>query len=138
MLRYRTRRSGVDHASAAGAAAPCARMSKVVGRADDMFIVRGVNVFPSQIESACSAVKGTLPHYQIVLTREGSGRNGGAGRGRAGRHWRGGAQSLGRRGFGHHVKGLIGITAKITVADPGAVERSQGKARRVIDKRPKP
>ena len=39
--------------------------------------------------------------------------------------------------LGHHIKGLIGITAKITVADPGSVERSQGKARRVIDKRPK-
>ena len=113
------------------------RMERITGRSDDMMIIRGVNVFPTQIEELILKVKGLAPHYQVVLTREGrmdeieilveavraavdaSERQAAAGE------------------LGHLVKSLIGVTAKVTVADPNGVERSQGKARRVIDKRPK-
>ena len=134
VIRYRTR----DLTRLLpGTARAMRRMERVTGRSDDMLIVRGVNVFPSQIEEQLLAAKGLGPHYQIVLTREGrmdeievlveaaAGATGAVER----------AAAAGE--LGHLVKNLIGVTAKITVLDPGGVERSQGKARRVVDKRPK-
>jgi phenylacetate-CoA ligase len=116
VIRYRTR----DLTRLLpGTARTMRRMEKITGRSDDMLIVRGVNLFPTQVEEQILKVKGLSPHYQIVLTREGR------------------LDEVEAAELGHHVKGLIGITARITVADPGAVERSQGKARRVVDKRPK-
>ena len=134
VIRYRTR----DLTRLLpGTARTMRRMEKITGRSDDMLIVRGVNLFPTQVEEQILKVKGLSPHYQIVLTREGRldevevlVEAAPAGTGEA-------ARKASAAELGHHVKGLIGITAKITVADPGAVERSQGKARRVIDKRPK-
>ncbi len=134
VIRYRTR----DLTRLLpGTARSMRRMEKITGRSDDMMIVRGVNVFPTQIEEQILKVKGLAPHYQIVLTREDrldqmevlveaapSAAQADA------------RQALAAE-LGHHVKGSIGVTAKITVTDPGGVERSQGKARRVIDKRPK-
>jgi phenylacetate-CoA ligase len=134
VIRYRTR----DLTRLLpGTARTMRRMEKITGRSDDMLIVRGVNLFPTQVEEQILKVKGLSPHYQIVLTRAGrldevevlveaaptgSGEE---------------ARKTSAAELGHHVKGLIGITARITVADPGSIERSQGKARRVIDKRPK-
>ena len=134
MIRYRTR----DLTRLLpGTARSMRRMERITGRTDDMLIVRGVNVFPTQIEEQILKVKGLSAHYQIVLTREGRldevevlveaapasvGEE---------------ARKASAAELGHHIKGLIGITAKITVVDPGGVERSQGKARRVIDKRPR-
>ena len=84
MIRYRTR----DITRLMPRACPCGRtlrrMARIARRTDDMLIIRGVNVFPSQIEAALLEVEGTLPHYQIILTRrEGAGRDGGAGGGDA-------------------------------------------------------
>jgi len=134
VIRYRTR----DLTRLLpGSARAMRRMEKITGRSDDMLIVRGVNVFPTQIEEQILKVAGLAPHYQIVLTREdrldamevlveaapaGVGAD---------------ERKASAAELGHHVKGLVGVTAKITVTDPGGVERSQGKARRVIDKRPK-
>ncbi len=134
VIRYRTR----DLTRLLpGTARSMRRMEKITGRSDDMMIVRGVNVFPTQIEELILKVHGLAPHYQIVLTRdnrmdemevlvEASPS---------------GAQADARQASGgelaHLVKNLIGVTARITVTDPGGVERSQGKARRVIDKRAK-
>jgi phenylacetate-CoA ligase len=134
VIRYRTR----DLTRLLpGTARTMRRMERITGRSDDMMIVRGVNVFPTQVEEQILKVKGLAPHYQIVLTREdrldemeilveavpaaalADARKVSAGE------------------LGHHVKGVIGVSARITVTDPGGVERSQGKARRVIDKRPK-
>jgi phenylacetate-CoA ligase len=134
VIRYRTR----DLTRLLpGTARSMRRMEKITGRSDDMMIVRGVNVFPTQIEEQILKVKGLAPHYQIVLTREGrmdemevlveadpASAEAGARQKSAGE-------------LGHLVKNLIGVTARITVTDPGGVERSQGKARRVIDKRAK-
>ena len=112
------------------------RMEKVTGRSDDMIILRGVNVFPTQIEEQILRVPGLSPHYQIVLTREGpldcmavlveseygvSGTERGAA----------------ARELADHVKEMVGVTATVEVRDPGTVERSVGKAQRVVDRRPK-
>jgi phenylacetate-CoA ligase len=134
VIRYRTR----DLTRLLpGTARSMRRMERIAGRSDDMLIVRGVNLFPTQIEEQILKVEGLSPHYQIVLTREDRLDEvevlvEAAPTGTAEEARKSTAAELGRR-----IKGLIGITAKITVADPGAVERSQGKARRVIDKRPK-
>ena len=134
VIRYRTR----DLTRLLpGTARSMRRMEKVTGRNDDMLIVRGVNVFPTQIEEQILKCPGLAPHYVIELTREGrldamrvvvEARPDAVApdqRQRAGQE------------LGHHIKSLIGITAQIMVADPGGVERSAGKARRVIDKRGK-
>jgi phenylacetate-CoA ligase len=134
VIRYRTR----DLTRLLpGTARSVRRMEKITGRSDDMLIVRGVNLFPTQVEEQILKVKGLAPHYQIVLTREGrldevevmveAAPSQAAVESRA----------ASAAELGHHIKGLIGISARITVTDPGGIERSQGKARRVIDKRPK-
>jgi phenylacetate-CoA ligase len=135
VIRYRTR----DLTRLlTGTARSMRRMEKITGRSDDMMIVRGVNVFPSQVEEQILKVKGLAPHYQIVLTRserldemevlvEAAPASAGVD-----------ARAASAAELAHHIKGVIGVTAAITVADLGGVERSQGKARRVIDKRPKP
>ena len=134
VIRYRTR----DLTRLLpGTARTMRRMEKITGRSDDMMIVRGVNVFPTQIEEQILKVKGLAPHYQIVLTREArmdemevlvEAAPAGAAAD---------ARQKAAAELAHLVKNLIGVTAKVTVTDPGGVERSQGKARRVIDKRPK-
>jgi phenylacetate-CoA ligase len=134
VIRYRTR----DLTRLLpGTARSMRRMEKVTGRSDDMMIVRGVNVFPSQIEEAILKVPALSAHYQIVLTREArldamtvtveirpdadapEVREAAGGR------------------LAHLIKDTIGVTASVAVLDPEAIERSLGKAKRVIDRRPK-
>jgi phenylacetate-CoA ligase len=112
------------------------RMEKVTGRSDDMIILRGVNVFPTQVEEQILRVPGLSPHYQIVLTREGpldcmavlvESEYGATGTER----------EAAARELAHHVKEMVGVTATVEVRDPGTVERSAGKAQRVVDRRPK-
>jgi phenylacetate-CoA ligase len=133
VIRYRTR----DLTRLLpGTARTMRRMEKITGRSDDMMIVRGVNVFPTQIEELILKVKGLAPHYQIVLTRSGRLDEMEMLVEAAPAAASSDARSASAAELGHHVKGLIGVTAKISVTDPGGVERSQGKARRVVDKRP--
>jgi phenylacetate-CoA ligase len=111
------------------------RMAKITGRSDDMMIVRGVNVFPTQIEELILRCDGLAAHYQLELARDG-------------RldvltvHVESQPDALARREqmaaqLGQLIKSLIGVSALIAIRDPGAIERSLGKAKRVIDKRPK-
>jgi phenylacetate-CoA ligase len=134
VIRYRTR----DLTRLLpGTARTMRRMEKVTGRSDDMMIVRGVNVFPTQIEELVLRTPGLSGHYQVVLTREErldqmevlveAMPDATASEAKA----RAGAE------LAHHIKAIIGSSARVTVLDPGGVERSLGKARRVIDKRPK-
>jgi phenylacetate-CoA ligase len=133
VIRYRTR----DLTRLmAGSASVMRRMAKITGRSDDMLIVRGVNLFPSQVEEQILRDPVLSGHYVIELTRTGAlddllvrveARVELAGD-VAGRS----AAELGRR-----LKGMCGLSAMIDVAGPGTIERSMGKARRVIDKRPK-
>jgi phenylacetate-CoA ligase len=134
VIRYRTR----DLTRLLpGTARSMRRMARITGRSDDMLIVRGVNLFPTQVEEQILKVKGLSAHYQIVLTREGRLDEAEvvveAAPASVGEE----ARKASAAELGHHIKGLIGITANISVVDPGGVERSQGKARRVIDKRRK-
>lgn len=132
IIRYRTR----DLTRLMpGTARTMRRMEKVTGRSDDMMIVRGVNVFPTQIEELLLQCEGLSAHYLIELTRDNrmddmivhveadlkfaDEASRGAQKARL--------SSL--------IKGMIGVTAKVIVADPDSIERSMGKAKRVIDKR---
>jgi phenylacetate-CoA ligase len=112
------------------------RMAKITGRSDDMLIIRGVNVFPSQIEELLLRCAGLTPHYLLELTRQG--------------HLDSltvhvecapSADSNSRQQAGAQLGGLIknhvGVSVVVQVRDPGALERSAGKARRVLDNRPK-
>ena len=130
VLRYRTRDLTTLEP---GTAYPAfRRMRKVTGRTDDMMIVRGVNVFPSQIEEQLLTVDGLAPHYLCVLERPGNldeltvqveARPGVGDR-----------EALGRE-LARAVKNRIGVTARIDVVEPGSLERSLGKARRIEDRR---
>ena len=136
MVRYRTR----DLTRLLpGTARTMRRMEKITGRSDDMLIIRGVNMFPSQIEELILKEPRLAPHYVLEISRpdkmdelavlvelkpEYATANE-ADRGRA-------AQAL-----AHAIKSYVGVSAEVRVVPVGAVERSIGKAKRVIDKRPK-
>ena len=110
------------------------RMEKVTGRSDDMMIIRGVNVFPTQIEELVLTRADLSGHYQIELTREGRMDS-------ALVRVEARPDSLGVTDAGpalaRAIKEQVGITAAVEVLPPGGIERSVGKARRVIDRRPR-
>ena len=112
------------------------RMAKVTGRTDDMLIIRGVNLFPSQIEELIVGQTHLAPHYQLEVRRDGA-LDDLTVRVEAAPH--AAAQTTLRdqaaRDLAHRIKAHIGVSAAVNVCDPGAVERSAGKARRVIDLR---
>ncbi len=114
------------------------RMDKITGRSDDMIILRGVNVFPTQIEEQILKCPGLAPHFQIEL-RRGDNRldemvvHVEATPAAAGEE----ARAASARDLIHHVKSVIGISVKVHVHGPGGVPRSEGKAKRLIDNRPK-
>jgi phenylacetate-CoA ligase len=137
MIRYRTR----DITALVPGTCPCGRtlrrMRRIGRRSDDMLIIRGVNVYPSQIEAVLLEVEGTLPHYQIVLTRE---------------HGldqmevqvevtsavfsdRVGALEALSEKIVDAIERVIGIRIKVTLVEPQTIGRSEGKAKRVLDRR---
>jgi phenylacetate-CoA ligase len=131
VIRYRTR----DLTRLLpGTARTMRRFKRITGRSDDMLIVRGVNVFPTQIEEQILRVPSLAPHYQIELTREGN-----LDEMCINVELRPGADPALRRQAAEelkrHVKEMIGITADVVVHVEGGVPRSEGKARRVIDRR---
>jgi phenylacetate-CoA ligase len=135
MVRYRTR--DITRLSDE----PCAcgrshvRILRVTGRNDDMLIIRGVNVFPSQVEAVMVGFPGLAPHYQIVLTREGA-LDAMTVEVEQAPDFKGDRQRKAEE-VTHHIKSLIGVTCKVVVKAPGEVPRSQGKAVRVVDQRRK-
>jgi phenylacetate-CoA ligase len=112
------------------------RIARIGARTDDMLIIRGVNLFPSQVEELMLGEPSLAPHYQLVVTRPAAldelAVRVEANPGASADDRRAAAESL-----RHRVKTLIGVSAAIEVGDPGSVERSLGKARRVIDERPR-
>lgn len=108
------------------------RMEKITGRSDDMMILRGVNVFPTQIEEQLLATKGLAPHYQIELLKDGRMDAMAVTVELADRS--GDRVELARE-LAERIKDVVGVSAKINVGDPGTAPRSEGKAQRVIDKR---
>jgi phenylacetate-CoA ligase len=133
VIRYRTRDLTKLQP---GTARSMRRMERITGRSDDMMIVRGVNVFPTQIEEQLLRCPGLAPHYQIELRREQ----------RldvvrllveAHPHHADAASRAAQAALlTTHIRNTIGIGVEVVVSDPGEVERSAGKARRVIDLRP--
>jgi len=131
VIRYRTR----DLTRLLpGTARPMRRMDKIVGRSDDMLIIRGVNVYPTQIEEQVLAIEALAPHYLIEVSRSGNmdmvtiqveakAQIDDSERNAAG-------QLLSQR-----IKSYVGISSTVTVCVEGGVPRSQGKAQRVVDKR---
>jgi len=132
IIRYRTR--DLTRLLPGTARPAFRRMQKVTGRSDDMIILRGVNVFPSQVEEQILRVAHLAPHYQLILTREGP-----LDSMTVAVECEPGASADQRanaaRELAHHVKAMIGVSARIDIRDPGAVERSLGKAKRVVDRR---
>jgi phenylacetate-CoA ligase len=137
VIRYRTR----DLTRLLpGTARTMRRIERVKGRTDDMLIIRGVNVFPSQIEAVLGQEPQLAPHYILEVRRPGNldeldvmveMRPELAGKLSAGEI----AALAGKAD--HLIKVYIGISTTVRVLEPGTIERSQGKAKRVIDKRPK-
>ncbi len=137
VIRYRTHDLTSIDTSPCACGRTSARMRKVRARTDDMLIIRGVNVFPSQIEDALMQIEGVEPHYLIVVNRDGP------------------MDDLEVRievaeaifsdtmadlvGFTRKVAekiySVVGLHAKVTLVEPGTIERTAGKAKRVIDNR---
>jgi phenylacetate-CoA ligase len=136
MIRYRTRDITQLSRTPCSCGRSHLRIKRITGRNDDMLIIRGVNVYPSQIEAVLVGMEGIAPHYQLVVERRGS------------------LDELGievetlrvlsvdenreiERKVAHHVKSMVGVSASVAAKQPGEVPRSQGKAVRVRDLRPK-
>jgi phenylacetate-CoA ligase len=133
VIRYRTR----DLTRLLpGTARTMRRMEKITGRSDDMMIVRGVNVFPTQVEELICKREALAPHYQCILTREGPldcltvAVEARPGLDPASKEAQAAAERL-----AHEIKTYIGTSARIELRPEGGVERSVGKARRVVDLR---
>jgi phenylacetate-CoA ligase len=137
MIRYRTRDITRLTSEPCSCGRTHSRMTKISGRTDDMIIIRGVNVFPSQVESILLEMGETEPHYQLVVDRVGSLDT---------------LQVLvevSEQMFSDHIRGLetlenrirveidnlLGVSADIKLVEPKSIPRSEGKAQRVIDKR---
>jgi len=139
IIRYRTRDLSVLNENKCECGRTHFRMGRITGRTDDMLIIRGVNLFPSQIESVLLEIEGTEPHYLIVVNR---------------------VDSLDclevwvevsekffsdeikvlealEKKIEHELHSVIGISADVKLVEPKTIERSEGKAKRVVDNRPK-
>ncbi len=137
LIRYRTHDISRLNYDKCPCGRTLVRMEKVRRRCDDMLIIRGVNLFPSQVESVLLTIKGTQPQYQLIVTRtkamdeleirvevtpEVFSDQVGA------------LENL-RNRISSTIKQIIGLSARITLVEPGSIERSSGKAKRVIDLR---
>jgi phenylacetate-CoA ligase len=137
VLRYRTRDVSNLMAEECACGRTMKKMRRVFGRTDDMLIIRGVNVFPSQIEQVLGDIEGTEPHYQLVIDRQGTLDT---------------VQlevEVNERVFSDEVRGLerirkevarelnsqLGVTMDVKLVEPKTIQRSEGKAQRVIDRR---
>jgi len=137
MIRYRTRDITALIPGQCACGRSLRRMRRIGRRSDDMLIIRGVNVFPSQVEAALLEVEGTLPHYQIILTRA---------------HGldqmevqvevtpetfsdKIGALEALNESIADALEHVLGLHVQVTLVEPHTIQRSEGKAKRVIDRR---
>ncbi len=133
VIRYRTRELT---RLMPGSRTVMRRMAKITGRSDDMLIVRGVNLFPSQVEEQILRDPALTGHYVIELSRTGA-MDDLLIRVEARAEAAHAAQTRSARELAARLKEMCGLSAEVQIAAPGGIERSMGKARRVIDKRPK-
>jgi phenylacetate-CoA ligase len=121
-----------------GTARTMRRMQKITGRSDDMMIIRGVNVFPSQIEELILQRPLLAPHYLCEIDKDGPlDRLTVRVELKAGEHTDGSAAAGAQAALEHAIKSLIGVSCRVKVEPAGAIERSIGKAKRVVDRRPR-
>jgi len=135
IIRYRTR--DLTRLLPGTARPGMRRMEKVTGRSDDMIILRGVNVFPTQIEEVLLATDWCGGHFMIELTREGRMDEMTVLAEARPERWDGNGLVEHTERVTAYIKNTIGITARVKALAPDTLERSLGKARRVVDKRPK-
>ena len=119
-----------------GTARPMRRIEKITGRTDDMIILRGVNLFPTQIEELILRTPELAPHFQCVLTRDGR-LDALTVRVERRPSVESAAAAATGAALAARVKSTVGVSVAVEVVDPGAVERSVGKARRVVEQRPR-
>ena len=132
MIRYRTR--DITRLLP-GTARTMRRLERITGRSDDMLIIRGVNVYPSQIEAELLQIAGLSPHYQLHRGTEGNMATPTVRVERAedaAPDAAVGLADLARQ----RIKTMVGVTTSVEVVEPGAVPRSQGKAQRVVSAPP--
>jgi phenylacetate-CoA ligase len=137
MIRYRTRDITALTSETCACGRTLRRIKRISRRSDDMLIIRGVNMFPSQIEAALLKVEGTLPHYQIIVDRQ---------KGLDTLEVQvevtpeffsdtvGGLEQLQAK-LSHSIESITGLRAEVRLVAPHTIQRSEGKAKRVIDKR---
>ena len=134
VIRYRTR----DLTRLLpGTARTMRRMEKITGRSDDMMILRGVNVFPTQIEEQILAIEGLAPHFQIELMREGRMDEMIVHVEATVTHVADDARKVSGAALRERIKDVVGVTVRVNVTEPEKVARRQGKAQRIVDNRPK-
>ncbi len=137
LIRYRTRDiSSLDYGKC-GCGRTSVRMSKVSGRTDDMLIIRGVNVFPSQIESVLLEIGQTAPHYMLIVDRIGTLDTLEVWVEMTPELFSDAVKKIEglEKLITKEIEGTLGISAKVKLVEPKTIERSEGKAKRVIDKR---
>lgn len=137
LLRYRTRDLTRLHREKCDCGRTLVRMEKCVGRTDDMLIIRGVNVFPSQVEAVLMTVTETSPYYQLIIRRENNLDTLEIRVELNPQNWSDSIREL--EGIRHRIeqqiKSLLGLTARIKLVEPNSIERSEEKAKRVMDYR---
>jgi len=138
MIRYRTRDITKLSIERCGCGRTHGRILRITGRNDDMLIIRGVNVYPSQVESVMVGRPGVSPHYQLVVQREGSMDTLTVEvEAEPGMATSQDAYDTIAKDVQHHIKTMIGVTCRVVVMAPGEIPRSMGKAVRVRDLRKK-
>lgn len=137
VLRYRTRDISILHPETCACGRTFVRMERVTGRTDDMLIIRGVNVFPSQIESVLLEIGETEPHYLLVVDRHGNLDDLEIWVEVSEKMFSDEVRRLEQleRKLRQEIQSILGISAKIKLVEPKTIPRSEGKAKRVIDKR---
>jgi len=139
VIRYRTRDITTLNYDPCICGRTLARMRKVTGRTDDMLIISGVNVFPSQIESVLMEIDGISPHYQIIVTKKGYLDMLEVRVEPTEKAFTGNFKDLEALEvkIKSRLQSVLSIGARVRLVEPFSIERSQGKAKRVIDNRPK-
>lgn len=137
LIRYRTKDlTSIDYAPCA-CGRTLARISRFQGRSDDMLIIRGVNVFPSQVEAALLEMSGTTPHYMMIIDRQGTLDTLEIQVEVEERFFSDEIRALEnlRDQIGYVIQNAIGVAAKIKLVEPKTLERSEGKTKHVVDHR---
>ena len=137
LLRYRTRDLTRLYRDKCDCGRTLVRMEKCMGRSDDMLIIRGVNIFPSQVESVLMEISETTPHYQLIIKRENNLDTLEILVEIDEKSWSDSIRELEgiRSRIDQNIKSMLGISAKIRLVEPNSIERWESKAKRVIDQR---